>query len=76
MEEAEPAGAVDGPARIEHHRSGQRQKQPMVGEDPDGPKAARHGGEQNGSGEHCADRHPQREISDLSLALGHLVVFG
>src|SRR6266852_8961910 len=48
----------------------------MVGENPDWKDAARHGCKQNRGGEHGANRHPKSEVSDLSLALGHLVVFG
>jgi hypothetical protein len=70
------AGAVDGPARVEHHGRNQRQLQPLVGQDPDWEEVARHDCEQDWSREHCAHRCAPREISDLGLALGHLVVLG
>ena len=75
----EPAGAVDRPAGVEHHRGDQRQLQPVVEQQRRHPVGAehlvRHHREQHRRGQHRADDHPAGQVGDLRpplLRLGGL----
>ena len=71
--QGQPAGAVDRPAGVEHHRCDQRELDPPVEQHPGYPAGTehlvRHHREQHRHGQHRPDQHPPGQVSDLRAPL-------
>jgi DNA-binding FrmR family transcriptional regulator len=76
----QPPGAMDGPARVEHHGGDQDELEPALEHDLGHPRRleelARHRGEQHGRGEDRADSDAPGEVPDLRPSGGGLSVLG
>ena len=78
MAQAQPAGLVDWPAGVEKDRGDQRQLQPVVEQQAEGPGGRQKAGEDDhgkyGHAQHGTDEQPATDVNDLSASLSCVAV--